>query len=108
MDALDLELTLGGALLLDLIIVRVISSGSRHFAYLFATVWLVSEIAAAGGLILGGGIIFFEIRLERVSLSGLIAPPSERAGNLRRLSDVAGSQPGECAAPFCQCVSCCG
>ena len=29
-------------------------------------------MAAVGGLILGGGIIFFEIRLEQVSLKRLI------------------------------------
>jgi hypothetical protein len=47
-------------------------------------------------------IIFFEIRLERVSLKRLIgAAVGSRAGDLRRLSDVAGAQPGG-RPPFLQ------
>ena len=41
-------------------------------AYVLHPFGLTREMAAVGGLILGGCIIFFEIRLERVSLKRLI------------------------------------
>ncbi|MGA2267412.1 MAG: PIN domain-containing protein [Bryobacteraceae bacterium] len=59
--------------MLDLIIVRAIFilvlATSAYFLHPFGS---SKEISAAGGLILGGCIIFFEIRLERVSLKRLI------------------------------------
>jgi uncharacterized protein YacL len=59
--------------LLDLIIVRAIFIlVLATSAYLLHPFGLSREISAVGGLILGGGIIFFEIRLERISLKRLI------------------------------------
>jgi uncharacterized protein YacL len=62
--------------LLDLIIVRAIFilvlATAAYFSHPFGLSQVSREIAAVGGLILGGGIIFFEIRLERVSLKRLI------------------------------------
>ncbi|MGB7723460.1 MAG: PIN domain nuclease, partial [Bryobacteraceae bacterium] len=59
--------------MLDLLIVRAIFIlVLATSAYLLHPFGLPREIAAVGGLILGGGIIFFEIRLERVSLKRLI------------------------------------
>ena len=59
--------------MLDLLIVRAIFIlVLATSAYLLHPLGLSREIAAVGGLILGGGIILFEIRLERVSLKRLI------------------------------------
>ena len=59
--------------MVDLIIVRVIFilvlATSAYFLHPFGA---SREISAVGGLILGGCIIFFEIRLERISLKRLI------------------------------------
>src|SRR5690242_20492751 len=62
----------GGARMLDLIIVRVI-----FILVLAASAYYLNPVnspilAAVGGLVLGGAIIFFEIRLEQVSLKRLI------------------------------------
>jgi uncharacterized protein YacL len=58
---------------MDLAIVRIIFvlvlTSSAYFLHPFN---LSSEVSAAGGLLLGGCIIFFEIRLEHVSLKRLI------------------------------------
>jgi uncharacterized protein YacL len=57
----------------DLLIVRAIFIlVLATAAYLLHPFGLPREISAVGGLILGGCIIFFEIRLERVSLKRLI------------------------------------
>jgi uncharacterized protein YacL len=62
--------------LLDLLVVRAIFilvlATSAYLLHPFGLSLQSREIAAVGGLILGGGIIFFEIRLERVSLKRLI------------------------------------
>ena len=59
--------------MLDLLIVRTIFIlVLATSAYLLHPFGLSREIAAVGGLLLGGGIILFEIRLERVSLKRLI------------------------------------
>src|SRR5215475_13598620 len=62
-----------GVLLLDLVIVRaifilVIASCAFALQPFNSSPW----VAAAGGLVVGGCIIFFEIRLEQVSLKRLI------------------------------------
>ena len=59
--------------MLDLLMVRAIFIlVLASSAYVLHPFGLTREMAAAGGLILGGGIILFEIRLERVSLKRLI------------------------------------
>ena len=62
--------------MLDLVIVRAIFilvlAASAYLLHPFGLSLEYREMAAAGGLILGGGIIFFEIRLEQVSLKRLI------------------------------------
>jgi uncharacterized protein YacL len=62
--------------LFDLLIVRAIFilvlATAAYLLHPFGSSLEYREMAAAGGLILGGGIIFFEIRLERVSLKRLI------------------------------------
>ena len=62
--------------MLDLLVVRAIFilvlATSAYLLHPFGLSLQSREIAAVGGLILGGGIIFFEIRLERVSLKRLI------------------------------------
>src|SRR5450432_4527988 len=66
-------LTLKGVSLLDLVIVRAIFilvlAASAYALHPFQS---DPRIAGIAGLVLGGGIIFFEIRLERVSLKRLI------------------------------------
>ena len=62
--------------MLDLLIIRAIFilvlATSAYLLHPFGLSLESREIAAASGLILGGGIIFFEIRLEQVSLKRLI------------------------------------
>ena len=59
--------------MLDLLMVRAIFIlVLAASAYVLHPFGLTREMAAVGGLILGGCIIFFEIRLERVSLKRLI------------------------------------
>src|SRR5882672_870409 len=58
---------------MDLATVRIIFvlvlTASAYFLHPFQ---VSPALAAAGGLVLGGAIIFFEIRLEQVSLKRLI------------------------------------
>jgi len=66
-------LTLKGVSLLDLVIVRAIFilvlAASAYALHPFHS---DPRIAGIAGLVFGGGIIFFEIRLERISLKRLI------------------------------------
>ena len=59
--------------MLDLLIVRAIFIVVLTVCAAFLRPWNLSPwVAAGGGLLLGGGIILFEIRLEQVSLKRLI------------------------------------
>ncbi len=90
--------------MLDIILVRgmfilVLAAAGYHLQPFGQPQW----IAGLGGAVLGGLIIFFEIRLEQVSLKRLIgAACGVGAGNLRRLPDVAGARAEPHADPFLQ------
>ena len=65
--------------MLDLVIVRAIFILVSVFsAYALRPFDVAALAAAAGGLVLGAFIIFFEIRLEQVSLKRLIGAASGR------------------------------
>jgi uncharacterized protein YacL len=72
----DLSFTLGGVLVFDLIIVRAIFVSvltiSAYILHPLGVTPVLQWLSGAAGLAIGGSIIFFEMRLEQVSLKRLI------------------------------------
>jgi len=73
--------------LLDIILVRAIFILVVTAAAYFIHPYEISQwYQAGGGMVLGGLIIFFEIRLEQVSLKRLIGAAAGSVWGLRALS----------------------